>query len=265
MSKYRGLIIDDSKGVRTTVTAMLQILGHDSDAVASVEEGRKLLSAKNYDYLLLDMEIPMTDGGEADTAIGPSFLLEIRRTYRKEVFPVIVITGRMLDKAEFSASLLWNGANDFIPKPFPLSGHTLEASILRFLEEAERYKSSHPQLPPMPVNAAAWLTRNHTEKQNVWTAIGKNGTPHTIVLKRGGKQDLLLECIFKYYRNSPNVPHGEIMDACHWNDKDYFPVYSGRRCPKRGISRSQFSILKKTLGIDYEHIDIGVVFKQPED
>ena len=265
MSKYRGLIIDDSKGVRTTITAMLNILGHDSDAVASVEGARKLLAEKQFDYVLLDMEIPVADGGEADTAIGPSFLLEIRRTRRKEEFPVIVITGRMLDRAEFSASLLWNGANDFIPKPFPLTGHTLEASIQRFLEEAERFKASNPPPLPKPVNASAWLTRNHTEKQNVWTAIGKNGTPHTVVLKRGGKQDLLLECIFKYYRTSPNVPHGEIMDACHWDDKDYFPVYSGKRCPKRGVSRSQFSILKKTLGIDYEHVHIGVIFIQPED
>ena len=27
MAKYKGLIVDDSKGVRTTVAAMLQILG----------------------------------------------------------------------------------------------------------------------------------------------------------------------------------------------------------------------------------------------
>ena len=120
MAKYKGLIVDDSKGVRTTVAAMLQILGHDSDAAASVEGARELMAEKQYDYMLLDMEIPLADGGEADTAIGPAFLMEIRRTCRKEVFPIIVITGRMLDKAEFAASLLWNGANDFIPKPFPM-------------------------------------------------------------------------------------------------------------------------------------------------
>src|SRR5574344_2887132 len=175
MSKYRGLIIDDSKGVRTTVTAMLNILGHDSDAVASVESARTALSDKQYDYVLLDMEIPVSDGGEADTAIGPAFLMEIRRTHRKEAFPVIVITGRMLDKAEFSASLLWNGANDFIPKPFPLTGHTLEASIQRFLEEAERFKAGNPALPPPPTNAVGWLTRSHTEKQNVWKKNKKKG------------------------------------------------------------------------------------------
>ena len=145
MAKYKGLIVDDSKGVRTTVAAMLQILGHDSDTAASVEGARELMAEKQYDYMLLDMEIPLADGGEADTAIGPAFLMEIRRTCRKEVFPIIVITGRMLDKAEFAASLLWNGANDFIPKPFPMSGHTLEASILKFLEEAERFKTSNPQ------------------------------------------------------------------------------------------------------------------------
>ena len=55
MAKYKGLIVDDSKGVRTTVAAMLQILGHDSDAAASVEEARKLMAEKQYDYMLLDM------------------------------------------------------------------------------------------------------------------------------------------------------------------------------------------------------------------
>ena len=57
MAKYKGLIVDDSKGVRTTVAAMLQILGHDSDAAASVEEARELMAEKLYDYMLLDMEI----------------------------------------------------------------------------------------------------------------------------------------------------------------------------------------------------------------
>ncbi len=65
MAKYKGLIVDDSKGVRTTVAAMLQILGHDSDAAASVEGARELMAEKLYDYMLLDMEIPLVDGGEA--------------------------------------------------------------------------------------------------------------------------------------------------------------------------------------------------------
>jgi len=70
---------------------------------------------------------------------------------------------------------------------------------------------------------------------------------------------------FQILPEQPERSSWKIMDACHWKDKDYFPVHSGKRCPKRGISRSQFSILKKTLGIDYEHVDIGVVFSQPED
>ena len=118
MAKYKGLIIDDSKGVRTTVAAMLQILGHDSDAAASVEGARELMAEKQYDYMLLDMEIPLVNGGEADTAIGPAFLMEIRRTCRKEVFPIIVITGRMLDKAEFAALFFGTGQMILFPSRF---------------------------------------------------------------------------------------------------------------------------------------------------
>ena len=43
------------------------------------------MAEKQYDYMLLDMEIPLVDGGEADTAIGPAFLMEIRRNYRKGI------------------------------------------------------------------------------------------------------------------------------------------------------------------------------------
>lgn len=119
MAKYKGLIVDDSKGVRTTVAAMLQIIGHDSDAAASVEEARKLMAEKQYDYMLLDMEIPLVNGGEADTAIGPAFLMEIRRTCRKEVFPIIVITGRMLEKRSLRHLFFGTGQMILFPSRFP--------------------------------------------------------------------------------------------------------------------------------------------------
>ena len=57
---YRALVVDDNRGVLDTVSDVLRSLGHEYDLATCQEEARALLAKHQYDYHLLDLEIPVS-------------------------------------------------------------------------------------------------------------------------------------------------------------------------------------------------------------
>jgi CheY-like chemotaxis protein len=64
------LLVDDSDGVRLTVTAFLEDLGHHVVCAGSLAEGRDRLGAASFDVALVDLHLP--DG------LGTALLAELR-------------------------------------------------------------------------------------------------------------------------------------------------------------------------------------------
>ena len=102
------LFIEDDRMNRRVVRDMLHVAGVEMEEAESAEEGLKLLDARDYDMLLVDLRMPGMDG---ITAIG-----HIRaRTDAKAQVPVIVVTAdTALDLRE---RCLAAGADEVLFKP----------------------------------------------------------------------------------------------------------------------------------------------------
>lgn len=103
------LIIDDERGIRNTLT---EILEYEKFSVTSCEDGDAGLKeaiSTEYDVVLCDIKMPKKDGLE---------ILELLQL-KKPDLPVVMITGH--GTVETAVEALKKGAYDFIEKPLDLN------------------------------------------------------------------------------------------------------------------------------------------------
>jgi two-component system nitrogen regulation response regulator NtrX len=122
MANERVLIVDDEKGIRTTLAAILDDEGYRAIAVGSGREALARIGEEVPDLVILDIWLPGVDG--IDT------LAEIKRQWPE--LPVIMISGHGTIETAVKATKL--GAYDFIEKPLSLEKTLLV--IDRALEHA---------------------------------------------------------------------------------------------------------------------------------
>jgi CheY-like chemotaxis protein len=97
MTDARILVVDDEPGIRTTVSAMLEIEGYQVDQAANGADALARLASAMPDLIVLDMRMPVLDGW--------GFAAEMRR--RGHEVPIVVMTAaRDADRwaAEISAA-----------------------------------------------------------------------------------------------------------------------------------------------------------------
>ena len=128
------LIADDSEALREIIRLTLQALGyHDISVAADGQEALDLLHQREYDLLILDIDMPRLDGYEV--------LAVLKRDEVRRHMPVIVASG--LDQLEAVVRCIELGAEDFLPKPVNsvLLGARIAASIDRKrLRDLERLR-----------------------------------------------------------------------------------------------------------------------------
>jgi nucleoside phosphorylase/CheY-like chemotaxis protein len=75
------LILDDTETkiarIKSVIINNCSIPDNNIDVASSINSGRVLLCKKEYDLLLLDLVLPLTDGDEPDREEGPKFIDEI--------------------------------------------------------------------------------------------------------------------------------------------------------------------------------------------
>ncbi len=129
MTKAAILIVDDEKGVQTSLQGILEDAGFDAEAVSTGEECVACVAAKEYAVVLLDIWLPGMDGIQA--------LEQIRKA--SPATYVIMISGHASIEAAVRATKL--GAFDFVEKPLSLEKILLvvkNALHQRSLEEENR-------------------------------------------------------------------------------------------------------------------------------
>ena len=109
------LIIEDEEQLCRSVAEGLRIDDYETDICFDGDEGLCLCMTENYDLILLDLNLPGTDG------------LEILRQFREHNTntPVLILSAR--DQIEDKVNGLDLGANDYLTKPFHFQ--ELEARI----------------------------------------------------------------------------------------------------------------------------------------
>ena len=133
----RALVIDDDPGILEEVRDRLASLGHSCDCAGSQEEAREYLAQPAYDYILLDLEIPVKYGRPARIQNGKNLLREIRAIEGLQEVQIIAMTAHGRDGPELATEVLrgrYEGADDFVNKPFPTQGRTLEKAIGEAME-----------------------------------------------------------------------------------------------------------------------------------
>ena len=102
------LIVDDERGIRESLGALLRDEGYETDVASSGEECLEKLEARSFDLVLLDVWLPKMDG------LGT---LERIQT-RDQVPMVVMISGHGNIETAVRATKL--GAFDFVEKPLSL-------------------------------------------------------------------------------------------------------------------------------------------------
>ena len=111
----RILIVEDERALCDTLTKSLKQKGYEVDACYDGDSALDWLLTEKYDLILLDLNLPGTDG------------LEILRQFREHNTntPVLILSAR--DQIEDKVNGLDLGANDYLTKPFHFQ--ELEARI----------------------------------------------------------------------------------------------------------------------------------------
>jgi len=129
MTPAAVLIVDDEKGVRSSLLGILQDAGFAAEAVTSGEEALEALQQGEFPVALLDVWLPGMDGLETLTRI-------------REISPettVIMISGHGSIETAVLATRL--GAFDFIEKPL-----SLEKTLLAVGNALQQYRLQHENL-----------------------------------------------------------------------------------------------------------------------
>jgi len=137
MSKASILIVDDERGVQSSLQGILGDVGFDARAVSSGEEALLTLQKEEFDVVLLDIWLPGMDG------------LQVLEQLRREapLTSVVMISGHGSIETAVRATKL--GAFDFIEKPLSidktllvvknaLHKHRLEEENRRLRKEIEQ-------------------------------------------------------------------------------------------------------------------------------
>lgn len=100
------LVAEDNPVNQLVVKSMLARLGYQPDLVGDGQQAVDAASEKEYDLILMDMQMPVMDGLEATTVIR-------KKTGKQPV--IIALTANAMDGTE--QECLDAGMNDYIAKP----------------------------------------------------------------------------------------------------------------------------------------------------
>jgi two-component system KDP operon response regulator KdpE len=101
----RVLLVDDEVSIQRSLSSLLRSRGYAVDVAPSGESALKAISNRPPDVVLLDLGLPLLDGGEV-----------CRRVRDVSPVPIIILTARNNETEK--VSLLDVGADDYVTKPF---------------------------------------------------------------------------------------------------------------------------------------------------
>lgn len=135
------LIVEDEKSLSTEISHFLKREGYICETSATHREASEKLYVNEYDFVLLDLGLPDSDGLK---------LLEEARELKKEAaFIILTARGDVADRIKG----LELGADDYLPKPFSL--HELHARMQAILRRKHGLKNSVVEVHGFHVDIAA--------------------------------------------------------------------------------------------------------------
>ena len=139
--KHRALIIEDDPEVLSAIEEVLDSIGHRCDVVSNLADALKHCVTGQYAYVLSDMEIHARPGRGKPRVQNIENLLErLAEMSNGECLPIILMTDftapenpLLVKMMRLAANLRERGVCEFIGKPFPSEGRTLDRVIKKVL------------------------------------------------------------------------------------------------------------------------------------
>jgi len=134
-SRFPGhlLVVDDNKVNRLLLSRTLEQQGHTVETAENGKQGLNMLSTKNYDLVLLDIEMPEMDG----------FQVLAQMTSHAQWSDIPVIVASSLEGLENVVKCIEMGAEDFLTKPV---NATLLRARLNACLEKKRLRDQRKEL-----------------------------------------------------------------------------------------------------------------------
>jgi CheY-like chemotaxis protein len=120
------LIVDDEAPIRALMRATLTMAGHQVTEAAGGEEALEKIKKDDFDLVVLDIMMPVTDGYEV--------LERIKAIPQKAHLPVVVVTAKSYESEGIMREMT-AGAIDHLSKPF--DPEDLEIAVARALNSSE--------------------------------------------------------------------------------------------------------------------------------
>jgi len=120
-SALRILLVEDNAISRQVIVQMLEKMGHAITIAVDGEEAVRMFAERNFDLVLMDIQIPVMDGVAATRKI------QALQQHQQKKAPIIAITANAM--AGDRERLLAEGLDDYIAKPVSLK--TLADTIQR--------------------------------------------------------------------------------------------------------------------------------------
>lgn len=228
MSK-RILIIEDEQDISRILKDYLAKHGFRADIAGTGEEGIRLLTSLQPDYVILDLMLPDVDGIE--------LCRRIRETSR---VPILILSARGSDTDKVLG--LGFGADDYMTKPFSLG--ELTARIQAFFRRHDGIGAAVPSDDPDIIRAGP-LTVNRKAYQTLL-----NGKEIPLSAKE-------FELLF-FLASHPNqvFAKSRLLDAVwgyeHYGDDNTVTVYVKRLREKLEPDPSTPVFIKTVWGVGYK-------------
>lgn len=134
---YQVLLVDDEPGIRTYCRFVLQAEGMMCDEATCGAEALAMVRAKNYDLLVLDINM--------DDMAGTDVCRELRERPPCPNMKIIMASGNA--NTDTMAHMLLRGADDFVTKPFSVAQlQSRVKSLLRLKDAQDRAEQLKHQL-----------------------------------------------------------------------------------------------------------------------
>jgi CheY-like chemotaxis protein len=151
----KALIVEDDPHVLGYIEDTLCSLNHEHVWVTNQHDARQRFQDEQFDYVLLDLQIPAKPNrGGANVAYGVNLLREIMGKPPRRDLPVIIMTAYTAEGLNLSNTLRSDGAADFIAKPFESSSRPLDKVIQEALDMCQG-GSPVPHADAEPAQAGA--------------------------------------------------------------------------------------------------------------
>jgi two-component system, sensor histidine kinase and response regulator len=144
----RILLVEDNPINQQVATGLLETLGVETTVASSGEEAMEILATRQFDAIMMDMQMPGKDGLQTTIAIRTE--LGLTET------PIIAMTANAM--AGDRERCLESGMNDYIPKP--IDPDRLALTLAQWLERSGVIVSRRVEPMPEPAPPSAMARGN---------------------------------------------------------------------------------------------------------